>query len=198
MCKVARLLACVCALAMALVLFGCAQGSSSSASASSASASASSSAASAELATASASSAASASVSSASSESASASTAPTLANGEYTVTVETDSNMFHVNEADEGKGTLTVSDDGMTVHIRLVSKKITKLYAGTVEEAKADPAGIIEPTTDTVTYSDGQTKEVYGFDVPVPALDEPFDVAILGSKDKWYDHKVTVSNPESK
>ena len=114
------------------------------------------------------------------------------------MTVDTDSNMFHVNEADEGKGTLTVSDDGMTVHIRLASKKITKLYAGTVEEAKADPTGIIEPTTDTVTYSDGQTKEVYGFDVPVPALDEPFDVAILGSKDKWYDHKVTVSNPESK
>ena len=46
--------------------------------------------------------------------------------------------MFHINEADEGKGTLTVTDDGMTVHIRLASKKITELYAGTVEQAKAD------------------------------------------------------------
>ena len=106
--------------------------------------------------------------------------------------------MFHINEADEGKGVLTVTDDGMTVHIRLASKKITKLYAGTVEQAKADPGNIIEPTTDTVTYSDGAEEEVYGFDVPVPALDEPFNVAILGSKGNWYDHKVTVSDPVSK
>ena len=54
---------------------------------------------------------------------------------------------------------------------------------------------LIEPTTDTVTYSDGQTEEVYGFDIPVPALDEEFDVAILGEKGTWYDHKVSVSDP---
>ena len=105
--------------------------------------------------------------------------------------------MFHINEADEGTGVLTVSDEGMAVHIHLPSKKITKLYAGTVAEAKDDPAGIIEPTTDKVTYSDGAEEEVYGFDVPVPALDEEFNVAILGSKGNWYDHKVIVSNPRS-
>ena len=40
------------------------------------------------------------------------------------------------------------------------------------------------------------TEEVYGFDVPVPALDEEFDLALIGSKGIWYDHKVSVSNPE--
>ena len=103
--------------------------------------------------------------------------------------------MFHVNEADKGTGTLTVKDGKMTVHIRLVSKKIVNLYAGTAEEAKSDEAGVIQPSTDAVTYEDGTTEEVYGFDVPVPALDKEFDVAILGEKGAWYDHKVSVSNP---
>lgn len=225
--NIGRVLAGVFAVALCVALTGCASGSSSAGSsaqassgssqASAASASASESSASVEqsvsdAATASTSASASTSVStSASATSASdaatastsasatsvASSAAELANGEYTVTFDTDSNMFHVNEADEGKGVLTVSDEGMTVHIRLVSKKITKLYAGTADEAEADAAGAIEPTTDTVTYSDGEEEEVYGFDVPVPALDTPFDVAILGSKDKWYDHKVTVSDPVS-
>ena len=52
------------------------------------------------------------------------------------------------------------------------------------------------PTEDMVTYSDGLTEEVYGFDIPVPTLDEEFDVALIGTKGTWYDHKVTVSNPE--
>jgi len=106
--------------------------------------------------------------------------------------------MFHVNEADNGQGVLTVTDDGMTIHIHLASKKITNLYPGTAEEAQAAGAKILEPTTDTVTYSDGAQEEVYGFDVPVPALDEEFDVAILGEKGKWYDHKVSVSDPKAK
>ena len=118
-----------------------------------------------------------------------------LAKGDYEVAVETDSSMFHLNETSDGKGTLTVSDDGMSVHITLVSKKITNLYAGTADQAESDEAAWIQPTTDTVTYDDGYTEEVYGFDVPVPALDEPFEVAILGSKGKWYDHTVTVSSP---
>ena len=39
---------------------------------------------------------------------------------------------------------------------------------------------------------------MYGFDIPVPALDEEFDVALIGTKGTWYDHKVSVSNPEPK
>ena len=30
----------------------------------------------------------------------------------------------------------------------------------------------------------------------VEAVDEEFDLALIGTKGKWYDHKVSVSNPE--
>ena len=40
------------------------------------------------------------------------------------------------------------------------------------------------------------SEEVYGFDIPVPVLDEEFDVALIGKKGKWYDHKVSVSDPQ--
>ena len=102
----------------------------------------------------------------------------------------------HVNEAYEGKGTLTVEDGQMTIHVSLVSKNIVNLFAGTAEDAQKDGAEIIAPSTDTVKYSDGMSEEVYGFDIPVPALDQEFDVALLGTKGTWYDHKVSVSNPE--
>jgi hypothetical protein len=42
---------------------------------------------------------------------------------------------------------------------------------------------------------DGTTEEVYGFDIPVPAIGEEFDLANIGTKGKWYDHKVSVQNP---
>ena len=83
----------------------------------------------------------------------------------------------------------------MTIHISLVSKNIVNLFPGTAKEAQKKDAKFLEPTTDKVTYSDGTTEEVYGFDVPVPALDEEFDLALIGTKGKWYDHKVSVSNP---
>ena len=43
---------------------------------------------------------------------------------------------------------------------------------------------------------DGTSDEVYGFDIPVEALDEDFQLAILGSKGKWYDHTVRVANAQ--
>lgn len=119
-----------------------------------------------------------------------------LEDGVYSADFDTDSSMFHVSEACEGKGTLTVENGEMTIHISLASKNIVNLFPGLAEDAQKDGAEILEPTTDTVTYSDGISEEVYGFDVPVPALDEEFDLALLGTKGKWYDHKVSVSNPE--
>ena len=83
----------------------------------------------------------------------------------------------------------------MSIHISLVSKNIVHLFPGTAEEAQQTEAMWLEPTIDTVTYSDGIREEVYGFDVPVSALDETFDLAILGTKGTWYDHKVSVSTP---
>lgn len=115
--------------------------------------------------------------------------------GVYTAEFDTDSNMFHVNEANDGKGTLTVKDGKMTIHVSLVSKSIVNLFVGTAEDAQKECAEILEPTTDEVTYSDGYKEEVFGFDIPVPALDEEFDCALLGKKGKWYDHKVSVSDP---
>ena len=90
---------------------------------------------------------------------------------------------------------LTVKDGKMTMHISLQSKKIVNLFYGLAEDAQKDGAELIEPTTDEVTYSDGYVEEVYGFDIPVPALDEEFDVALIGTHGNWYDHKVKVSNP---
>ena len=120
---------------------------------------------------------------------------PGIADGTYVATFTTDNPMFHVNEANQDKGILTVENGNMTIHVSLQSKKIVNLYPGTAEDAQKDGAELLEPTTDTVTYSDGFTDEVYGFDVPVPALDEEFDLALLGTKGNWYDHKVVVSDP---
>ena len=121
---------------------------------------------------------------------------PALADGVYTADFDTDSSMFHANEACNGKGTLTVQDGEMTIHVSLVSKTILNLFPGLAEDAQKDGAVLLQPTTDTVTYSDGLSEEVYGFDIPVPALDTEFDLALIGKKGVWYDHKVSVSNPE--
>lgn len=122
-------------------------------------------------------------------------TAAPLEDGVYTAEFDTDSGMFHVNEANDGKGVLTVENGKMTIHVSLASKKIVNLYPGLSEDAQKDGAELLEPTTDTVTYSDGESEEVYGFDIPVPALDEEFDVALIGEKGTWYDHKVSVTDP---
>ncbi len=120
-----------------------------------------------------------------------------LTDGTYSVAFNTDSSMFHVNEANNGRGVLTVKDGKMTIHISLVSKKIVNLFAGTAADAAKDGAAVLEPTTDKVTYEDGTVEEVYGFDVPVESLDKEFDLAVLGTKGEWYDHKVSVSDPQA-
>ena len=122
-------------------------------------------------------------------------TSGALEDGTYEAEFDTDSGMFHVNEANDGKGILTVKDGKMTIHISLVSKNIVNLYVGKAADAQKDGAELLQPTTDTITYDDGNTEEVYGFDVPVKALDETFDLALVGTKGKWYDHEVSVSNP---
>ena len=171
-----RILSCVVTASLALsLLAGC--GASSTAS------SAVSSAASSEAASAAASSAAETAA---------------LPDGVYTADFETDSSMFHANETCDGKGTLTVENGKMTFHVSLASKKIVNLYPGKAADAEANESDWLQPTTDTVTYSDGTSEEVYGFDIPVSALDTDFDLAILGTKGKWYDHVVSVRNAAEK
>ena len=118
-----------------------------------------------------------------------------LEDGTYEAEFKTDSGMFHVNEANDGKGVLTVKNGQMSIHISLTSKNIVNLFVGKAADAKKDGAELLQPTTDTVTYDDGTTEEVNGFDVPVKALDKDFDLALIGTKGKWYDHTVSVTNP---
>lgn len=134
----------------------------------------------------------------ASSDSASEANADVLEDGTYAADFTTDSSMFHVNEAEDGKGVLTVKNGQMTIHVSLSSENIQNLFPGSAEDAKKDGAELLQPTKDTVKYSDGTEEVVNGFDVPVPALDEEFPLALIGKKGKWYDHMVKVSNPVKK
>ena len=104
--------------------------------------------------------------------------------------------MFHINEAYKNTVDLTVENGQMTAHATLAGTGIVKLFVGKKEDAKKDGAALLEPTLEEVKFSDGTTDKAYAFDVPVPVLDEPFDIAILGEKGTWYDHVVTVSNAE--
>lgn len=58
----------------------------------------------------------------------------------------------------------------MTIHVSLASKKIVNLFVGKAEDAQKDGAEVLEPTTDTVTYSDGMSEEVYGLISRYPQL----------------------------
>jgi uncharacterized glyoxalase superfamily protein PhnB len=192
------LAAALCAAAMSFGIAACgsaAPAASSSGSTSAVSAASPEAASSSKNTAASSESAAASSGTSASSASAEVQEVSSLKDGTYDADFTTDSKMFRVNDACNGKGKLTVKDGKMTIHISLVSENIVNLFEGTAADAQKEGAELIQPTTDTVTYDDGTTEEVYGFDVPVPALDQEFDLALLGTKGKWYDHKVKVSNP---
>ena len=118
-----------------------------------------------------------------------------LPDGVYTVDFQTDSSMFRANEACDGKGTLTVQDGVQTLHVSLQSTKILNLFPGTAAQAQEEGAVWLEHTLDTVTYSDGFSEEVFGFDVPVASIGEEFDLALIGKKGVWYDHVVSVEHP---
>ena len=119
-----------------------------------------------------------------------------LPDGVYTAEFKTDSSMFHASEAVDGMGTLTVENGFMTFHVSLQSQKIVNLYLGMAADAPDHESDWLQPTVDTVTYSDGTSDEVYGFDIPVQAVDTDFQLAILGTKGTWYDHTVSVADAQ--
>lgn len=125
-----------------------------------------------------------------------AQSAPALADGVYQASFSTDSSMFHANEACDGKGVLTVQNGQMSIYVTLAGKGIVNLFPGTAEDARRPGAEWLQPTLETVHYSDGTTDEANAFLIPVPYLDEEFDVALVGKKGTWYDHKVSVSDPQ--
>lgn len=121
-----------------------------------------------------------------------------LADGTYTAAFNTDSSMFHVNEANDGQGTLTVKDGKMTIHISLASKNIVNLFVGTAEDAAERWCGAFRADNrhcQVCRWYRGRS--IWHFDVPVEALDQEFDLAILGKKGKWYDHKVSDGRCQS-
>ena len=124
-----------------------------------------------------------------------AETAAPLEDGVYNAEFTTDHSMFHVNEAYDNIGTLTVKDGQMTIHVVLAGKGIVNLFPGLAEDAQKEGAVLLQPTEETVEYPDGTTGTAYAFDIPVPVIGEEFDCALIGKKAKWYDHKVMVSNP---
>lgn len=140
--------------------------------------------------------AASQSAAASSSASVQAQSAPALADGVYQASFSTDSSMFHANEACDGKGVLTVQNGQMSIYVTLAGKGIVNLFPGTAEDAQKPGAEWLQPTLETVHYSDGTTDEANAFLIPVPYLDEEFDVALVGKKGTWYDHKVSVSDPQ--
>ena len=93
-----------------------------------------------------------------------------------------------------------------TPYSRLIAKGISRLgrpmndvlvaieNVGNIEIAKLEKGFPWLATT----YADGTTEEVYGYDIPVEALDTDFQLALLGTKGKWYDHTVSVRNAEPK
>ena len=101
--------------------------------------------------------------------------------------------MFRVNEACNGKGILTVKNGKMTIHVSLTGKRILNLFLGKADDAKSNGTVWLKPTEDTVKYSDGTTETVFGFDIPVEKLNGEFDLALIGKKGIWYDHKVSVT-----
>ncbi len=128
-------------------------------------------------------------------ETSDAAAATDLKDGTYDVKFTTDSSMFKVNEELKDMAKLKVKNGEMTVHISLASESIVNLFPGLAEDAQKAGAVLLEPTKDEIKYSDGTTETVNGFDVPVPYLDKEFDLALIGTKGKWYDHKVSVSSP---
>ena len=80
-------------------------------------------------------------------------------------------------------------------------------YGHTADEVKAllDETGLkaisghqaLPETVDEMFAQIAFYKKIGCEYLAVPYLDEEFDCAIIGTKGKWYDHKVSVSNPEA-
>ena len=73
-----------------------------------------------------------------------------LEDGVYSALFNTDSTMFRVCEAKEGRGILTVKDGEMVIHINLTSKNHLHLFAGLAADAKKEGAELLDPTIDKV------------------------------------------------
>lgn len=118
-----------------------------------------------------------------------------LEDGVYSVKFDSDSSMFHVNEVCESRAELTVEKGSANLHLIMPSKNILNLFTGSAEDAVSEDAEIIYPGLTEIVYPDGFIEDVYTFDVPITVLNDEFDLALVGKKGTWYDHKVSISDP---
>lgn len=109
-----------------------------------------------------------------------------LADGSYSVEVETDSSMFRADSC-----TLTVEGGKYHATLVLPGEGFSRLFFGTAEEAaNADDASIYDYHLND--------EEKYTFDIPVSALDEELPIAAYGQRrDTWYDHTIIFHSPAS-
>lgn len=105
--------------------------------------------------------------------------AETLADGVYTIDVESDSSMFKVVACE-----LTVKGGSMTATLTLSGTGYDQMYAGTKGEAEKAADGIV----DYVADAEGK----YTFTIPVAGLDQELSYAAHAVKSgKWYDRTLT-------
>ena len=103
-----------------------------------------------------------------------------LADGNYSIDVESSSSMFKVTNAE-----LVVSGNEMNVVITLSGTGYGKLYLGTGE------AALVASEAEYITYVE-DAEGAYTFTFPVTALDQPIDVAAFSNKkSEWYDRQLT-------
>ena len=69
-----------------------------------------------------------------------------LEDGIYSAIFTTDSSMFNLCETSEGRGTLTVKDGEMVIHITLSSKNHLHLFRGSAEDAQKEGAELLDPS----------------------------------------------------
>ncbi len=103
----------------------------------------------------------------------------TLADGVYTIDVESDSAMFKVVACE-----LTVKDGEMTAKLTLSGTGYDQMYVGTKGQAANAKDGFVKYEED----AEGK----YTFTIPVAALDEELSYAAHGTKSgKWFDRTLT-------
>lgn len=103
-----------------------------------------------------------------------------LADGTYSIEVESSSSMFKIVAAE-----LTVADGNMTAVITLSGTGYSMLYMGTSEEAAT------AEEADFIPYVENE-EGAYTYAIPVEALDQPIDCAAFSSnKEEWYDRQIT-------
>jgi serine/threonine protein kinase len=111
-----------------------------------------------------------------------------LAEGVYQAVFKTNGSSFLPQE---GRCLLEVKKGKMLLRINLVNENVENLFQGLKEDAQKAGAALINPTM-VVSQGGGA---LYGFTMPLKAIDEEFDLAFLASNGQWYDRKIIVTDP---